>query len=142
MTSRTPSPARAAAAAEIRRVYGGREIAGVTWADVERLAAHCERFGIDPDLFPGAHPPSGAGRALRLRTAAFADYTALWAEAEGSQIAAELANPAILLGWHLRQYDLRHETGADVRPRPDDLYWEGISRPYARAAWLALHTAG
>lgn len=136
------SLAAAGAVAEIGRVYAGREIGGASWAEVEALTAHVTAYGTDPALYPGAHPDSSDGRALRLRLAAYADLATLQAEAEGSQLAPEMANAAILLGWHLRDYDARHRTGAAVHPAPDDLYWEapGLARAYTRAAWLSLYS--
>jgi hypothetical protein len=82
-----------------------------------------------------------AERASRLRAAAHADELALRAELHPTDHDdPELANDAIALGWHLRDFDARWGTGENVVPRPRDLSWETRSaRDYTRAAWGAAH---
>jgi hypothetical protein len=140
VTAVEPDPLAEAAgdpAAEIRRVYDGREIGATTRADVRAMVAYVNAHGVDPGF--GQHQTTDEDRAARLRIAAWADLTALRAEEHGTGLAAELAEDAILLGMHLLDYDRHHGTST-VRPAPVDLiYWTvtGFSRIYTRAAWLA-----
>lgn len=137
MNTDTTTPAQAAA--EIRRVYQDREVAGIAWAEVRDFAALILERGTDPRIAPDVHPGGEAERAKRLRLAAYADLTALRAATEAADLGDDLANEAILLGWHLRDYDRVYGLGTVDPPASDSIYWEasGLARIYTRKAWLA-----
>lgn len=137
MSTDTTTPAQAAA--EIRRVYQDREVAGTAWADVLGFAALILERGTDPRIAPDVHPGSEDERAKRLRLAAYADLTALRALAGGADLGPELDSEAVLLGWHLRDYDRVYGLGTVDPPASNSIFWEasGLARIYTRKAWIA-----
>lgn len=132
----------------VRRVYDQEEPEQVPAAALQVLRDHIAAHGTDPAGGDAAADHAGNGvmdqadRSLRLRAAAYVDLIALLAEMDGSEKAKELADTAIELAIHVRDYDNRFHTSRG-QVAAGDLFWEGVgdTRRYVRQEWLALTRA-
>jgi hypothetical protein len=131
-------PAESTAAWTLRLYDQLHPVTEVTKRDVHYLLGWISTHGTDT---AATGDELAAERASILRAAAHADELALRAELNpADEDDPELADDAVALGWHLRDFDARWGTGDNVVPQPRDLSWETRSaRDYTRAAWGAPH---
>lgn len=82
-----------------------------------------------------------ADRHRRLCAAAWCDFMALIGTQRTGIEDGAWHDDAVLLGWHLRDFDTRHATSRGEMPA-GHLGWEGSSaRDYTRQEWAAAHGA-
>jgi hypothetical protein len=134
-----PAGLSAWAEATVRRVYDAAapESDDLGPTGLAGLKALVSEYGTDTGVDGESLE---ADRHRRLCAAAWCDFMALIGTQNSGTEEGAWHDDAVLLGWHLRDFDARHATSRGEIPA-GHLEWErsGRARHYTRQEWAAAH---